>query len=250
MATRRTLGSVSLPILGAGALALLGAAAWFNLPTRPVAAVSQRPQPSMQVTLSPLAGLGALGLTPEVLAVAGVDGSGATRVIHDLSTYLATSGPSLAQALTAANQAERAASRARRGEVALQRPDPSAASIASTAQSAIAARAAAVDAAFSAATASLTPEQIATIRRVQGNKLKWEVPAKYLVADRTDAQWLALRDALSHTRQASDAGRAPASAAVELIAAADAEAAVAAAHMHLAALPAVRQAVATVTGTQ
>lgn len=70
------------------------------------------------------------------------------------------------------------------------------------------------------------------LRSQKQNKGK-SVPAKYLVADRSDAEWVALREALTDQRIAARDGREANAEVRQRIAAADANAAVAAAGQRL-----------------
>lgn len=238
---RRVFGSVSVSLVAAGvACSVLAVAAWFNLPHLP--SRSARQSTPTPVTVSPIAGLGLLGLTPEVMAVAGVDAAGATQVVHDLADYLATNGPALAELLRQSTVASRAADRSRLSTTAGQTAATETAAAAVAASSLAQQRTAAMEAAFAAATASLSEAQRATIRRARANKTKWEVPLKYLAAERAEAQWLALRNAVNHVRQAYLAGRTPDPTALSLIASVDAEADTVLADTRATALPTVRQA--------
>lgn len=66
-------------------------------------------------------------------------------------------------------------------------------------ESAVAARQTVLDGYFSAATANLTANQRAALTNIRANK-GWELPAEYLVANRAEAEWVALRDALANER--------------------------------------------------
>lgn len=85
---------------------------------------------------------------------------------------------------------------------------------------------------FDAATTSLSQEQKSMLRSQKQNKGK-SVPAKYLVADRSDAEWVALREALTDQRIAARDGREANAEVRQRITAADANAAVAAAGQRL-----------------
>jgi len=66
-------------------------------------------------------------------------------------------------------------------------------------------RAAALDAVFSAATVGLNQTQIGLLQKLQANR-SWKVSTEYLTVDRTEAEWLGLRDALSNERIAAKYG--------------------------------------------
>ncbi|HKX45632.1 MAG TPA: hypothetical protein VJP77_02945 [Planctomycetota bacterium] len=68
-------------------------------------------------------------------------------------------------------------------------------------------RAAALDAAFNAATAGLDGEVKALLATLRANE-SWRLPVAYLVADRDQADWVTLRDALVAERLATEEGTA------------------------------------------
>jgi len=105
----------------------------------------------------------------------------------------------------------------------------------STCQSAIAAlasatstRQSALDATFNAATAGLSSEVRARLSMIRSNR-SWGLSLELLVVERTEAQWVALRDALANERITAELGEQPDSAATSLLTAARAHASVAAA---------------------
>lgn len=72
------------------------------------------------------------------------------------------------------------------------------AAAATTLANANAAKVAAIESFFLAATAGLAPERVTTLRNLAANRA-WEVPLKYrTVAQHTEAQWVNLREALAH----------------------------------------------------
>lgn len=101
-----------------------------------------------------------------------------------------------------------------------------------TVDQATAARDAFYVAIFDAATTSLNQEQKSMLRAQKQNKGK-SVPAKYLVVDRSDAEWVALREALSDQRIATRDGREANAEVRQRIATADANSTVAAAGQRL-----------------
>jgi hypothetical protein len=82
--------------------------------------------------------------------------------------------------------------------------------------------------ASAAVSTDLTEPQVATIQAVAGNRA-WNLPVKYLVLNRSEAQWVSLRDALASQRINAARGREIEPAASLIVAQADAEPAVAAA---------------------
>ncbi|HKX45222.1 MAG TPA: hypothetical protein VJP77_00760 [Planctomycetota bacterium] len=73
--------------------------------------------------------------------------------------------------------------------------------------SAEAERAAAFDAAFDAATLGLDEEVKAALATIRANE-PWRLPVAYLVADRSQADWVTLRDGLVAERLATEEGTA------------------------------------------
>jgi len=70
-------------------------------------------------------------------------------------------------------------------------------------ESAEAARLSVLDGYFTAATSSLTSNQRAALVTIRANKA-WSFPEEYLVVNRSEADWIALRDALANERIAVD----------------------------------------------
>jgi hypothetical protein len=60
-----------------------------------------------------------------------------------------------------------------------------------------------IDGYFTAATANLTSNQRAALVTIRANKA-WSFPEEYLVVNRSEADWIALRDALANERIAVD----------------------------------------------
>ena len=93
---------------------------------------------------------------------------------------------------------------------------------------AAAARASILDGYFAAATAALSAAQRERLTQLRLNR-SWDLPPEDLVASRSEAQWVALRDALSYERTSAELGESPSQAAQTLLQSVRAEAAVAAA---------------------
>lgn len=145
-------------------------------------------------------------LDPEALAAVGVTGAG-------LSTQLAEAEDDLVTALGALDLADSDYAAARVERDRLQRlvrsgqgtgEDVAALVVAKAGLAdAEAARGTALDSAFTAATSGLTEDQRATLSQIRANaKWKW-CPVQYRVLDQSEANWMALRDALSgiHTHE-------------------------------------------------
>jgi hypothetical protein len=60
---------------------------------------------------------------------------------------------------------------------------------------------------FDAGTASLAAAQVATLKTLRGNR-QWKLEIEFLAADRPQAEWVKLRNALSHERISAKYGEA------------------------------------------
>ncbi|HMN42744.1 MAG TPA: hypothetical protein PKE29_18030 [Phycisphaerales bacterium] len=97
-------------------------------------------------------------------------------------------------------------------------------------------------AAFTFLTTGLPPQTVSKLSRIRANA-HWSIDAPYLVVDRTDQQWLALRGALAAKRYSVRSGQHMPAAAAQVLAQADGDPAVALAKADLlGGLAGVRQA--------
>jgi hypothetical protein len=76
------------------------------------------------------------------------------------------------------------------------------------------------NAAFQFVTSGLDRDQVATLTKIKSNR-HWGLPVKYLVADRTNQEWLALSGALASKRAAAIRGVALAQSVASVISSAD-----------------------------
>lgn len=95
-------------------------------------------------------------------------------------------------------------------------------------ESAEATRNSALDAVFAAAVADLDEGEASTLATIRSN-MQWELPAHYLVVNRTEAEWVALDRALANERISAERGRGADSACSTLLATVEAEEDIAAA---------------------
>ena len=146
------------------------------------------------------------GLTPRALAAAGVSVNSilptlqaAADQMNGAPTALSSADAAYATARTAADSlaAKIQSGKASQEEIASYPATKAAV------EAADAARLSVLDGYFTAATASLTSNQRAVLVTIRANKALG-FPEEYLVVERTEAQWLALRDALSIERQAGE----------------------------------------------
>jgi len=61
---------------------------------------------------------------------------------------------------------------------------------------------------FTSGSAGLTSTQRASLTAIRANR-SWKLPTEFLVVSRTEAEWIALRDALSNERTAAKNGDTP-----------------------------------------
>ncbi len=184
------------------------------------------------------------GLDPKALAVANVP-AGQIRAL------VGGAADSIVQNSLAMEQAELALSRGRTSVERLERSVRGGTASAddlralATARDALAAAQGQVGefvaGVFTAATAGLSPEARAALQGVKRNRGRG-VPMEFTLADRTDAQWVALRDALSARAIAQREGRQIPDAANALVSAATTPASTAAADRLRTALPAIQAA--------
>ena len=111
------------------------------------------------------------------------------------------------------------------------------------------ARSAALAACRAGAEATLSQDQRAQLGRIRANR-QWELPTEFLLVDRTETQWVALRDALANEKIAPRYGDQTAPEHVAVLATACAHADVASARMRLQANLATTQSALTAAFVQ
>ncbi|MCC7011089.1 MAG: hypothetical protein IT454_00890 [Planctomycetes bacterium] len=151
------------------------------------------------------------GLDAESLAASGVTSSSVASVIATLVTAegdLTTPLSQLDAAHTSARAARNAAERKIQSGSATQQEIAGFAALESALASAQTARDGALNSLFTSATAGLTAGQRAALSAIRSNR-SWKLPTEFLVTSRTEAEWIALRDALSNERAAAKNGETP-----------------------------------------
>jgi len=141
------------------------------------------------------------GLDAKALAAAGLSANTATVLAQATITHLAANPTALAAADTAYATARRESDRLKRriesgtgsGEDVASYQTQSAALEAATAQ-----RQAALDAIFNAATAGLTQSQRTTLSTIRANRVLSDAPVEFLTVNRTQVEWVQLRDDLAN----------------------------------------------------
>lgn len=174
------------------------------------------------------------GITPKSLAAAGVTPERVATVIADAREYLAGPGSGLMATLNNARDTRVSTQRLERrvaSGVASSEERTAYSTAAANRESARTGRETALNAFFQAACARLPQSNATTLRNIHSNR-KWELPMQYLAVEpgaRTEAQLVALRDALAHVRICTSAGETPNGDLQGIVTAASANSAVSAA---------------------
>jgi hypothetical protein len=230
----------ALPALAA-ALALGAAvvAAFTLAPSAKRPAVSSVRLVDPLTTFEVATTLSAAGLDAQSLAAAGLSGPEATSLLSRARSHLQEHIQTLrdADSARAASQASYDALRRRvESGLASEADLSNLATAASALGSAQASRQSALDALSSDATSQLDPAKVIRLATLRGNH-GWEVPIQYRAANRSQPDWVALRDALANDRIAARRGEDPDPAAHQLLLDAQANANVSAAASSLQNLP-------------
>jgi len=203
-------GTVLSIVLGAIALGALVAASAMMLPR-----ITLTEPTSDQLAVA----LYQAGLDPEALTAAGVqEGQIATLVAEAdevLTAQLATLILSQADLATATNQVAQL-KRAIRAGIADENAVANLATAQSNANTARSSIDAIHDALFDAATEHLDPAVVTRLETIAANR-RWDLPIQYTVNNRTEAQWVALRNALANIRICDEYGEDPHGACVSLV---------------------------------
>lgn len=194
------------------------------------------PAPPPPPTVTELGGvLSRAGLSGEFLTAAGVSSSECATVVADADTYVQGTQETLAscdQAFASARQAYEALRRTVKTGVASQDDVTACAAAKVSFEQASSDRDAYLDAVFAAATDSLTQAEVQALTNLRANR-SWRLDTQYLVSNRSEKDWVALRDALDAKRIATKEGTSVPPNSAALLAQVDAEAAVAAAKVNL-----------------
>ncbi len=160
------------------------------------------------------------GLSAEALAASGITSTGVAGIIDDLTESDPAVNGDLAGADATYSSAKSSHDELQRLVKSGQATDQQVADLQQAKidlDAAIAARDAVLDALFTAATADLTTAQKATLSTIRGNA-HWKQPTEFLVIDRTDDEWVELRDLLQHEKTCADLGWEPEAACVTRLA--------------------------------
>jgi hypothetical protein len=176
------------------------------------------------------------GLDAGALSAAGVSANAATALVSAANAHLTDHAAALPNADTAFTTARRESDRLKRlieSGHGSQEDVGNYQTQSATLAAATADRDAALAAIVTAATAGLSSDQKTALARIRANQSWKEVGVEFLVVERTEAQWVALRDALAAERIAAAAGDELPQATQTLLATARANESVAAAHASL-----------------
>lgn len=181
------------------------------------------------------AALRRLELTPTTFAAVGASTAETTEAVDDMSSWLDSNVGEIAAADAAVASTKQAWSamraKIRSGQASQQEID-SLASLESAKNAAESARSGLFSSAVAATLADLSEDQRALAANVREN-CHWRLPTHFLVTDRSEADWVALRDALDQQRIAAKYGEETSSAALAVISAALVDEDVAAAKVSL-----------------
>ncbi|MCC7014854.1 MAG: hypothetical protein IT454_19990 [Planctomycetes bacterium] len=176
--------------------------------------------PSATTTAGELAVLATrVGLDAEALAASGVVSGSVASLVASLAVAegdLPTPLSQLDAAYTSARSALRAAERKIQGGTASASEVSEFPSLEQALATAQTARDGALDSLFASAAAGLTSTQRATLSAIRANR-SWKLSTEFLVVSRTEAEWIALRDALSNERTAAKNGDTPNSGCQSLL---------------------------------
>lgn len=221
---KNALGAVQIVALTAVALAGMAAATVASMP-KGSATLTKNPAPAPPVAAHYL---DALGLSPDALAAAGLSAGQAAQIKDNLEEHFREMGPGLQAAIDTWGDARRAEDTARRAVQSGKGTVEDLAARGAALATALANKNSAINAAAAAALNRIDNAAVERLARIKANR-PMNVPAQYLVTDRTQEQWRRLRDALSHKKQRDALGRESDADAAAIISDANAEPATAAA---------------------
>jgi len=178
-------------------------------------------------------------LEPTALASAGLSANEAAAVVNAVRQHLLAQPTALSSADTS-HAAARVASDALERKVATGLASPEEVTALATAKttlaSAVAARTTAVNAIFDAGTTGLSSQKLTVLATIRTNAAAWQgIEVPYLSIERSQADWVALRDAMSAKRIAANEGEQTPQVSASLLSSCDQNETVAAAKAALAA---------------
>lgn len=206
---RRHLGKARYPAIALIAVVAVALFVRIQLIEKTKATASMLP---LMPTASELAvALIRAGLDAETLAAAGVSPNSVGTVVGDVTDHLMTNQTLIELADAAHAQAKQQANQLKRviqsGRATSEQIDAYPGATLQMSQDRAQCQAL-VDAVLNAATANVSQAQRDTLGAIQENR-NWDLPLEFLVVDRTEPQWVELRDCLANERIAAKLGEAP-----------------------------------------
>jgi hypothetical protein len=204
---------------------VVGCGYYLSANGRPGSLAAKRPLTEVEPAHGLAVALNTAGLDATALAAAGVSPASVAGVIESVRGHLAEHSFTAAAQTRASYTAElhRLIDLVQR-RTATESDLQSLASARAAAAAAESSYQAAVADIFAAGTAELTATQRNALGRLRANRER-AVPVKYLAAERTESDWVSLRDAVSALTIASRNNQSPPAAAQAVVAAANAAAA-------------------------
>jgi len=233
MRTAAKAGVSGVLVVAAIGLLLAG----FVITQRPMAMADPEPTPPTRIEVA--TALSRVGISPLTLAAAGVSEENVALIVADVGAYLNDHDgcPAIEDAAfgTARANRDRLRALARAGTATTQDLEAvtSAEATLSSAEAALVAR---LEAIWDLAALRLTTEQATLIARLEAVPAGFRgasIPIELGAAERSDAQWMALREALAAERLATQDGVALEQSLASLLSAARAESAVATAALNI-----------------
>lgn len=175
-------------------------------------AVASPPSSALRTTTTNLAVLATrVGLDAESLTASGVTSGSVASLVAALAVAEGDLPTPLAQldaTYTSARASVRAAERKIQGGTATASEIAEFPAQEQALANAQATRDGALASLFTSGSAGLTSTQRASLTAIRANR-SWKLPTEFLVVSRTEAEWIALRDALSNERTAAKNGDTP-----------------------------------------
>jgi hypothetical protein len=195
---RRILMNTRKPIIRmAAAVVVFGVLCFLYLDLEKARAMQSAPS-SSDLTMA----LYRTGLDPQSLTAAGLTAQQVGNLVSDVVAYMSNNPFALANAdnahETAKVEYERLQRLVQSGTYA-QADLTAYATATSLYSTAVATRQASLDAVREAGVADLSEAQRSKIMNIQSNQ-EWETPLEFMVINRTQSQWVQLREALAHER--------------------------------------------------
>ncbi len=157
-------------------------------------------------------GLRRVGINPDSLAAAGVSSAAFGTLLQLTDEWFGSNSTMLSEADAAYGEARKTRDtlqRVVRSGLATSEQVTELSAAKADFESADASRAAVLDSLFSAAIAELSNPQVTALTQIRANEQWRKLPVHYLVEEREQASWVALRNALANQRIAPEFGDEP-----------------------------------------